>query len=521
MKNKMLKVLFMFMCVFMFSITSKALSSKSLDDIVLIEGNGKKIQTRIVYYNDVDVPYYLYGFDSFSVDYNNLENIIYSDYNKISDEKKTLIGKYINYGYLYKDHTSIDWYKVTQIMIWRTLYDNYDINFVSNFGGNKIDKYTELFKELNNIVNDTFDDAYYVDYNDNFLLDFDTDKYECLDNGIKIDNNKINIPNIKSNYAIFYYEKGNEELKSPLYYVNDGKNDVFIRAGRAGTPRKYFNVYINKSTVTFGLKVENKYFSLNKDKSNVCYGLYREDDDFLVKEMCFPDNNIYGLPLANTKYYYKRTHEGTGYIEDNKKHYINVTKDETIVFELQEIYRNIHAETRVCIDDVCKKVGNLVFYLYDHNGIQMNKMYSDDEGNLNFSLGYGEYTIEQMSGVKGFKIGEPINFKIDKSGDNININIVNNQIIKNNDEDNKKDDKDKDEDNLIKGDIDIDNSKNEENSNNDNTNDNDFNDINNKYYDETVDNPYTGSKINIGHIAKYLYLSFMFNYLRLRAIFKK
>ena len=57
------------------------------------------------------------------------------------------------YGYGYKNHTDIKWYVITQFMIWQTNNLGYDIYFTDKLNGNRIDKYVEEMKELDNLVN--------------------------------------------------------------------------------------------------------------------------------------------------------------------------------------------------------------------------------------------------------------------------------------------------------------------------------------------------------------------------------
>ena len=94
----------------------------------------------------------------------------YLDVTNFSSEQWDRITKLAYYGYGYKDgkydHTGIHWYTITQYMIWQTVPNGYDIYFTDTLNGNRITKYQNEIKEMENILSTyhqlpSFDNRHY------------------------------------------------------------------------------------------------------------------------------------------------------------------------------------------------------------------------------------------------------------------------------------------------------------------------------------------------------------------------
>ena len=126
----------------------------------------------------------------YNVDYSKTEEI---DLTQAQIER---IKKLSYYGYGYQNHTSDEWYAITQFMIWKTVEPNMDIFFTDKYNGNRITRFTNEINELETLVNTTLPPldlyAYGIDINNDELNLNQT--YELYDHNNMLSNYDVYIP---------------------------------------------------------------------------------------------------------------------------------------------------------------------------------------------------------------------------------------------------------------------------------------------------------------------------------------
>lgn len=145
------------------------------------------------------------------------------------------------YGYMYEGHEDAKWYAITQILIWKTLYPDYDFYFSESLNGKrKVGAYQEEINELENLILNHNKTVSFQ--NDNIKLNIgetitlkdenETLKdYEIERSDIKaniIDNSLIINSESLGEKTITLIKKDKRNLNKPLAYLHDESQNIIM-----------------------------------------------------------------------------------------------------------------------------------------------------------------------------------------------------------------------------------------------------------------------------------------------------
>ena len=555
MKKVLMSCVLILVCVFSFNIKASAINYNSFDDYYILEGDNFNFSKNTVYYSDdSEGILYLYDYNYDSKYNGTFEKYLDTDFNKLSEDKKLQVAKIIKYGFGYSTHTDIAWYKVTQIMIWEVIYDAKGY-VAKDLNGTKIDNYDLMVDEINNLVNGPSLDDIEVKYGKSVLIKGLTYDY-ILDTVYPYSLSKTGtvLYNVNKDSVISFTEGNtNNQTGKMKYFVLDDK-PVFIRGGEFYNEPKHINVNVLKGSINIKLNDSKDYYS-SADNSNLCYEIYHNLT--LVDTLCYKNGTDYTITNYQGDYYYKQVSSGIGYLDDGEEYEFTIGNDnEDLIINSNPITNNISFNHLYCVDDVCSPLSDVKYYLYNNISKELiGEYHSNSEGKLNLKLGYGEYLLEQKSGMLGFTISAPVRFQVKEDSkeqkfvmknkfiskgefvdvviDQKNDNILNNIIVDNEDKIDNENEVIIDEvnnDNLMvdnsdsimldkKDDIvikEVDDSNDLNNQNIDTIDSDDvamkdvdeLNEIySDRYYDETVDNPHTGYSLHARTWVIFLTLS--------------
>jgi len=418
----MKKILFIFITLFVFIPFSKSLTKFSLGERVPNMHVGT-ISNQNVSYNAV--PYIIKRSDGvfvYCLEQQQKVNTTdyYTEYN-YNDERFNLTDEQINrintlayYGYGYKNHTSVEWYGVTQFEIWKEL-DYRDVFFTDKPYGNRIIAYKEERNELKNLVK--LHNTLPSFSNDNFVYTVGT-TYKIEDSNTVLSNYEIKESNIdveiKDNSLYISPKKsGNYEItfirKSPtnrnyILYEHSG-NQPLIYPGRINDIEFKINVQVNSGSITI-----NNLDSENKDRmfanlEGAVYGVYIEDE--LITTITTDISGIgylEELPLGSYKV--KQINPSLGYKLDDKIYEIEITNQnkDIVIDSYSEIIKgNIIINKYFGSEDDYKLEDGAIFDVYDINNNLIGN-YESIDGIVNIELEYGKYYIDQIKGIEGHKL---------------------------------------------------------------------------------------------------------------------
>lgn len=417
---------------------------KKVPDVTVrvINGNNTRNTTIwMIYRSDNN---YVYCIDPFTNETDgNYEGYIgYNEVFNLSKEQINRMNLLSYYGYGYLNHTDIKWYGITQYLIWETLGFN-DIYYTDSLYGNKIDKNIDEINELNNLVNNHFitpsfniDSNYSIDEfitltdNNNVLNQYDIEHSSDIF-VTKEDNKLIISSNKEGTYTIKFIKKSNLNNDYMLYQRNTRQNMIY--------PGKFDDVVssidINFISGSIEINKQDRETITSQGQAtfkDALYGLYKDDN--LIKEISL-DSNGYGkvtnLPLGN--YYIKEITPSTGYMLDNTKYEVNLTNTNQNVIVYEDVIKNKIK--------IIKKYGNEIlnnyylesdvsFELYDNNNELIDTYITDNSGEINLLLPYGNYTLKQINGMNDFTINDVIKINVDEIDKEQEIEILDKEIVK-------------------------------------------------------------------------------------------
>lgn len=418
----MKKILFIFITLFVFIPFSNALSKFSLGDRVPNMHIGS-ISSQNVSYNAV--PFVLKRDDGAFVyclehqlkinttDYYNEYN--YNDERfKLSDEQINKINTLAYYGYGYKNHIGVEWYGVTQFLIWKEL-DYRDVFFTDKPYGNRIVAYKNEMTEIRELVklhntlpsfsNDNFvytvGTTYKIEDSNNVLSNYDI-KESNIDVEIK-DNSLYISPKKSGNYEIIFIRKSPTN-RNYILYEHSG-NQPLIYPGRINDIEFKINVQVNSGSITINnLDSENKE-RMFANLEGAVYGVYNEDE--LITTITTDISGIgylEELPLGSYKV--KQINPSLGYKLDDKTYEIQITNQnkDIVIDSYSEIIKgNIIINKYFGSEDDYKLEDGAIFNVYDINNNLIGN-YESIDGIVNIELEYGKYYIDQIKGIEGHKL---------------------------------------------------------------------------------------------------------------------
>ena len=418
----MKKILFIFLTLFIFIPFSKGLTKFYLGDKVPDMHIGS-ISSQNVSYNAV--PFVLKRSDGtfvYCLEHQLKINTTdyYTEYN-YNDERFNLTDEQINkintlayYGYGYKNHTGVEWYGVTQFLIWKEL--NYrDVFFTDKPYGNRIVAYKDEMTEIRELVkmhntlpsfsNDSFDytigSTYEVNDLNNTLSNYEI-KESNID--VEIEDNSIYIsPKKSGNYEITFIRKSPVDRNYILYEYSG--NQPLIYPGRINDIEFKIKVNVNSGSITI-----NNLDSENKDREfanleGAVYGVYNEDE--LITTITTDSSGIgylEELPLGSYKI--KQINPSQGYKLDSNTHEINITKEnkDIVIDSYSEIIKgNVIINKYFGNEENYKLEDGAIFEVYDINNNLIGS-YESNDGVVKVELEYGKYYIDQVKGIDGYKL---------------------------------------------------------------------------------------------------------------------
>lgn len=361
-------------------------------------------------------------------------------YLNITKEKYKRISEVAYFGYNYKNHTDSKWYAVTQMMLWKEMDPEATIFYTDKFKGNKITKYVEEEKEIENLIKNyhilpnidnldlTYNKEYLINDSNNIL-----NEYQIEDNplDIKIENNKLKIKaSIKGTYKIKLIRKDGTHSHVTIPYTASKGQNLLIR-GYIDRPYKEITINITGSNLEIK-KVDSE--TLNSEArgevsvEGANYKLYDENNNLVDTLIINEDGTAKIENIKYGNYTLKETKAPTGYNLDNKTYNIKIDEENKNIILKENIIKSKLIINKYLKDDNnLKSEKNITFSIYDNNNNLVNKITTDDNGKASIELIYGKYKIIQENTTLGYKKVEDFYVEINNNEDKI-INLEDNRI---------------------------------------------------------------------------------------------
>lgn len=350
----------------------------------------------------------------------------------LTEEQIKRVSSIAHFGYNYKNHYDIKWYAITQLMIWRTVMPNGDFYFTDRLNGNRTDIYQAEIDEINNLINNyeitpsfsnkTFN---YVVGEDITIIDYNNilNNYSINNNIAKIENNKLKIDSSKKGAYSFTLERKDRYYNKPIIFYNSQSSQNLMETGDLNPIITKLNINIDETDI-----IINKLDYDNNSKENsgeaklegAIYEILNEKME-VVKEIEIDEYSTAEIKnLTYQKYYIREKKAGIGYQLDDKIYELELSKKRPSI-ELNLTNKVIKA--KVIINKVYQNEdgiyneGNASFEIYNKGGKLIKTVITDENGQIEIELPYGEYIIKQTTTITGYEIVKPFNIKIDSTKD--------------------------------------------------------------------------------------------------------
>ena len=350
---------------------------------------------------------------------------INNNYN-ISPSKLKRVSQIAYFGYGYKNHNSDKWYAITQVMIWKEMDSNH-ISFNDSYKGNDIVRFTEEENEINNLI-DNYNKSISLNdikikYNDSYTISNDSFSNYNISSDLDIINNNNSIiinGNKKGDFKVNLISKdGDYPTKTNIYTAVKGQ-DILVR-GSIDRQSYFFNVNVSLGTLVLHKMSSDMKNDLSLEGAK--YDIYDINDNYITSTELKEDGYSY-IELKYGDYYAVETEAPYGYEIDKEKHYFKIDRDNVYVDLLEEktkVDLNIHKKL-----ENNESEANITFDIYK-DGSKVDSFITDNDGNINTKLTYGNYTIKQITTTKYYDLLDDINISVDKK-ESINLDLTNHLI---------------------------------------------------------------------------------------------
>ncbi len=349
----------------------------------------------------------------------NYENPIKEGYNiheldewhNMDSNLKKEIMNIIYFGYQYKDRTSIDWYILTQYLVWETmLEDKGEIYFINN-NSEKVVLYESKIEQIKKDIEDskTFPSfasndinintninnlPEFVDEND-ILKDCEID---LMGAEAKIENNSLKVTKLIPGLNRITIRKKDQNLASDFarVYITPNKEIVASRGYKENETR---NIDIRAS---FNLTIHSA--NKNYDLSGLKYKL-EKIDDFMSPITISLNSNESNIELSSPgEYKLTEIEVPDNYELTNEEIVFNITSD-NVSIDIHPKLKESKKNQVQLVSNTSSTEEDIFYYLYDSNKNIISKLKLDKDGNLKLSnIKKGDYYLGKELSEETIKI---------------------------------------------------------------------------------------------------------------------
>lgn len=364
-----------------------------------------------------------------------------SNYEKLLGLSKTdweRISLLAYYGYGYKNHTASKWYPITQLLIWETIDKKASFYYTDSFKGKKISKFEEEIEEIESLVSKhnvkpSFDNSSIeVSINDEIVI---KDKNKVLDK-FKIKNSNIdtsindNSLIIKTNkeekeYEIELIKEDNIYKNVPIIYVSDTYQNI-LSVGSYIPVNSKLKINVSSGNIKI-TKIDSDSKDTNPQGEAKLEGA--------IYELLDASNNSYGKieikdnstgileHIKYGEYILKEIEAGKGYKTDKQEHKITINennKEIDLKLENEVIKNKFRIYKYYELDKNKKSVeSNIIFEIFNSNNELVKEIKTNENGIIDFSLPYGNYTIKQKNTTDGYLKVDDIKINVKEDSDEV------------------------------------------------------------------------------------------------------
>ena len=337
--------------------------------------------------------------------------------NILSNEQMKKIKDIIHFGYGYPNHSSIEWYALTQLMVWEVADPSNDFYFTNYLNGNRISKLDNERNEIYNLINSYYKLPSMADTNIDVVEDKEitiADTNNVLNNYISnssfahIVGNNLVIDGLKEGkYVVELIKEDNSNSNIPLFYNSNNSQDMII-VGKLDQIKVNLTIDVKRTSIEI-TKIDSDTNSIKPSGSAKLVGAKYELMDSnknKINELIIDKNNkAYIKNINYGTYYLKEITSGEGYNLDNNTYKIEITKDipnKHLSLKNKVIEKEIEIHKKYGQDNYFDNEKDIDFELYDNNNKLIDTYTTDENGKIKLTLPYGKYIFRQKNTTDGY-----------------------------------------------------------------------------------------------------------------------
>lgn len=365
----------------------------------------------------------------------------------MSQDQWTRVSRLAYYGYGYPGHEDTKWYTITQVLIWRTVVPDADIYFTNTLNGTRNDSlYVSEINELNNMVNnhgkapsinlpsETVIGNTVIGTDSNGVLEEYDIRNVSGGTVTKNGNNLYVTPNTVTQMT-FKLTKDFNRYGEPtyLYFATDSQN--VMRRGN-----------LDPVSINYSIKVYGGTVTPDKDDSETVeaqgeatlegavYGIYDETGTLFEKVTTGHDGKVKSNYLPKLGNFYLQEIEAPkGYKLNTTKYPFTITKDNLnpTVKVYDDVIKNTFKFTKVYAQSESGPMtpeSNVTFGIYNNKNEEIFKVSSNSNGEFEFTLPYGTYTMKQLTTSFGTQKVKDIVLEVKEDGKVVTKVLANAEI---------------------------------------------------------------------------------------------
>lgn len=335
----------------------------------------------------------------------------------VSEKTWEKINLIAYYGYQYANHQDLEWYAVTQYLIWlEVLPDGWDVYFTDKLRGEKTNKYDDKIDEILTLVNNyyknpTISQNIELDYLEmKRLIDYNkvlTDYELIANNNVSINSGYLELNSVTEDFS--FKLKLKTDGKVPILYKYDGAQSVITR-GSLPYKELSYNVHVKKGQIRLLKKsIDNAVVDFESPLSSLQGAKYAMYSESFYQEFKTDSNGIILTDYLKVgKYYIKEISSSLGYELDKTVYELDVydgVNNEITVWE-NPIMTQINIKKYYNDWDNLLLEENVTFGIYDLEDNLLIKKETNSNGELTFKIPYGQYKLKQINGKDGYKLAD-------------------------------------------------------------------------------------------------------------------
>jgi len=452
--KKILLIIFLFLCFTgVYAQERSFAGSEKLEGISYMKNNWNEIQYRNAQViRDTKTNEIAYCVEPFKLLVNNSSYNINGEYNPnygISNDKWDKIKLYSYYGYGYKNHTDKKWISITQMSIWRTIFPNFQFDWINNTTDKKIIyPYNNELNELNNLVNNHYmlpniNKEYIMGINDELIINDSNNvlnNYNVISSEFEtsIENNKLIIKsNDEEKEGTIKLQRAVEVFPETVKFFYSTESQNVMERGNITPINTELKVKVEKGKIIVN-KVDSESESfIPQGEASLDGSVFEllDENKELIKEIEVINNTLVFDNLSFGKYYIKEKTPGIGYYlnknlyeviinEENLENIITI--DNQVIKSKVKIIKLFGTEEDYESGNMKKEEG-ISFKIYNNNNVLVFEGITDSEGVIEVNLPYGSYFLKQVNTTEGYRKNEIYYFSINKDN-SISYDIVLNDL---------------------------------------------------------------------------------------------